>query len=201
MDKHILMSDGTFYTISDELQHHGIKGMKWGVRRYQNNDGTYTAAGKKRRNSESDRTASSKEPTTYDEASAAKKAKIKKAVKIGAAVAGTALAAYGTYKVSKFVGNKLQTKAYNKAFDAAKAVKGSYLLDQAKRLERDTHDWRVGVEDFRRRLDNVNNDRAALRNAETEYAKQATKNAAAVIKTLLNKNGNISIEDLMFIGW
>ena len=32
----------------DELMHHGIKGMKWGVRRYQNPDGTLTAEGRKR---------------------------------------------------------------------------------------------------------------------------------------------------------
>lgn len=30
------------------LMHHGIKGQKWGVRRYQNEDGTLTEAGKKR---------------------------------------------------------------------------------------------------------------------------------------------------------
>ena len=30
------------------LMHHGIKGMHWGVRRYQNPDGSYTAEGKKR---------------------------------------------------------------------------------------------------------------------------------------------------------
>ena len=32
----------------DELKHHGILGQKWGVRRYQNEDGTLTAAGKAR---------------------------------------------------------------------------------------------------------------------------------------------------------
>ncbi len=31
-----------------ELYHHGILGQKWGVRRYQNEDGSYTEAGKKR---------------------------------------------------------------------------------------------------------------------------------------------------------
>ncbi len=34
----------------NELSHHGILGMKWGVRRYQNKDGTLTATGKKRHN-------------------------------------------------------------------------------------------------------------------------------------------------------
>jgi len=37
-----------------ELYHHGIKGQKWGVRRFQNPDGTLTEAGKKRYDGMSD---------------------------------------------------------------------------------------------------------------------------------------------------
>lgn len=41
--KHIRHSDNTVY-----LVHHGILGQKWGIRRFQNPDGSYTEAGKKR---------------------------------------------------------------------------------------------------------------------------------------------------------
>lgn len=34
--------------MKNEFYHHGIKGQKWGVRRYQNKDGTLTKAGKNR---------------------------------------------------------------------------------------------------------------------------------------------------------
>lgn len=51
------MSD--VYTGADKLEtyleHHGIKGMKWGVRRYQNKDGSLTPAGKVRKSKQSRR--------------------------------------------------------------------------------------------------------------------------------------------------
>lgn len=41
MSEYIIGSDG-------ELYHYGVKGQKWGIRRYQNADGSLTSAGKKR---------------------------------------------------------------------------------------------------------------------------------------------------------
>ena len=42
-----LTSDGSFIS-DEEIYHHGIKGMRWGIRRYQNPDGSLTPTGKRR---------------------------------------------------------------------------------------------------------------------------------------------------------
>ena len=77
------MNRDEFYN-SLYLAHHGVKGQKWGIRRYQNEDGSYTEEGAKRRRSDN-------KSGISDGA--------KKALKAGAIAAGTALAAIGAYKL------------------------------------------------------------------------------------------------------
>ncbi len=84
---------------SNELYHWGIKGQKWGIRRYQNEDGTLTEAGKKRYNTNSGNSTSqnAKNVTSSDD----RNEKIKKAAKIAAIAAAAGLTAYGMYKLGK----------------------------------------------------------------------------------------------------
>ena len=79
----------TTYIYKDELYHHGIKGQKWGIRRFQNPDGSYTAEGRQRRSD------------SYPDEKSERRKKIAKRVAIGAAVVGgTILAVYGAKKLS-----------------------------------------------------------------------------------------------------
>lgn len=99
----IVWNDGKMY-------HHGILGMKWGIRRFQNKDGTYTAAGKKRylKDSKID----NKDDGEYDSKSKSKfklTNEQKKMVIAGSVAVGTALAIYGAYKFRSHLADKTST--------------------------------------------------------------------------------------------
>ena len=95
MNERVLIDDG-------ELYHYGIKGMRWGVRRYQNEDGSLTPAGKKRVKSEKSKhrtkleEAYRKRGLTQEEAEAAASRRIRseKILAASAAITVGACAAY-----------------------------------------------------------------------------------------------------------
>lgn len=129
---------------TDQLEHHGIKGQKWGVRRFQRADGTRTPAGKKREQESSGDAQNGGQKRQVDTG------KIKKAAAIGAGLAvgavlltnpttRNALAKYGktalnnlpntAAKVGAGVG-KTAAKFMNKT-DARMAKVGDAMLDAA----------------------------------------------------------------------
>ena len=99
---------------SDYIKHHGIRGQKWGIRRFQNKDGSLKPAGEKRYGNDSSDKKSKSESSTSSAGVEKKKGlsdKQKKALKVGAAVLGTTLAAYGGYKLYQAVEEKtIQSK-------------------------------------------------------------------------------------------
>lgn len=99
--------DYSFYSTCypDYLIHYGVKGMKWGHRKarsqaYVDAANRAQMAKAQYKQAKVDARAAAKAERNTPEAKAARR---KKALKVGAAVAGTALAAYGAYKLNNYV--------------------------------------------------------------------------------------------------
>lgn len=74
-------------TNTDELEHYGVQGMKWGIRKYVNYDGTLTSEGKRKYGSQAN----------FQRAQQRKR-NIVKGVAIGAGIAAAGAGAYAAYK-------------------------------------------------------------------------------------------------------
>lgn len=167
--------DSTIYTVDGkafELQHHGVKGMKWGKR-------------KARPQSTGDGRRGGKTPTDSPEAQAAAKEarrkKAKRALKIGAAVVGTALAAYGAKKLHDVV----RDKNYKYRME-----QGSKAIDK---YIKKTSTWSTLNEDWRVRMDRDARDQKYFEQVYKSASRQADKDSFAtavrnVVTDYLDKN-------------
>lgn len=113
----------------NELQHFGVKGMKWGVRRYENKDGSLTPAGRKRYNDDGTKKTHKQKKAYKAEVKVAKKQakKDEKEAKKLNATKGqvrtrAVLKAVGTYAISQSGAAKLAINGQGPAAAALGAI-------------------------------------------------------------------------------
>lgn len=106
-------------TTNDELYHHGIRGQRWGVRRYQNEDGSLTPEGRRQQQQNTNQN-TSKSNGGDDTLTNMGKSTVKTAAIFGAAALGTA---YVTWALGNAIASRQINKAHNRR--AKMTVKGT----------------------------------------------------------------------------
>lgn len=172
------------YTVNGiefELQHHGVKGMKWGKRKARPEAVGRTSGGKQSAMTEEDR------------AKEARRKKVKRAAIIGAAVVGTALAAYGAKKAS----DALKDKAFKSAHERGKKQIEKYMDEQFLKNIRPIYNDKDALV---KALDKHEVEFRRLSMENNQYANRASKNTVSAVKELLGKNGEMPLAQLKRMG-
>ena len=145
----------------NELYHHGIIGMRWGVRRFQNRDGTSTPAGRRRRRQA--------EPTVEEKQQAIKEAGINKAYK------------KVMFENSKTKAAKDIVDDSSKLVNQAKQMSDGYLKNSAKKEKLDLS--KMSDKEMREKINRELLERQ-YNSLFAEEKSTASKGAEALNKTL-----------------
>lgn len=152
---------------SSELYHHGVLGMKWGVRRYQNKDGTLTKAGKRHYREDSSSSSS-------DDARKKRKAAVNRAFQQNIKV--------GKDKPNTSPAEKMAKNFSNTVDDTRKIGDAVYKLKKKKKSSIDLS--KMSDDELRNRINRMDMERRylSLTSEETTKGKQyfdSTLDAAA----------------------
>lgn len=166
----------------NELMHYGIMGMKWGVRRYQNPDGTLTAAGKKRyetTNADKVRSARNKMQSAKVDLAAARQNYKNKDSNY-----------HESYKsmenaVTNWVGKEYKRDNFSKAIDETNAA--------AKERKKAKSAYKSALKEYRAELKKTNE---GLANSKKNFADKYIFNSATekYANNLLNRHPGMTVD-------
>ena len=116
--------------MDSKLYHSGVKGMKWGIRRYQNADGTLTEEGRARYGANSYQEMSPSQRANFDKDMTTRSDKLKRNTAIGVGLAATAASAAGlAWYLTKRKEHSKRVLAGKKAAETRKAFETIRVKD------------------------------------------------------------------------